>query len=55
MYMDMSQIWGLLGAIVGLAVIAVVIVNGGKTAQIISASGTAFSNAIKAASGVKAA
>ena len=54
MYMDMSQIWGLLAAIVGLAVIAVVIVNGGKTAQIITASGTAFSNAIKTATSVKA-
>jgi hypothetical protein len=55
MYMDMSQIWGLLGAIVGLAVIAVVIVNGGKTASIIKASGDAFAASIKAASGVKAA
>ena len=38
-----------LGAIVGLAVIAVVIINGDKTVQIISSASTSFVNAIHAA------
>jgi len=48
-YMDMSQIFGVLTAIVGLAVVAVVVINGKQTAQIVAASGTAFSSSIKAA------
>lgn len=39
----------ILGAIVGLAVIAVVIINGDKTVKIISSVGSAFTNAINAA------
>lgn len=48
-YMDMSQIFGVLTAIVGLAVVAVVVINGKQTTQIVAASGTAFSSAITAA------
>jgi uncharacterized protein YqgC (DUF456 family) len=47
--MDMSQIFGVMTAIVTLAIIAVAIVNGDKTAKIIGESGKAFSGAIKAA------
>jgi hypothetical protein len=47
--MDMSQIFGVLSSIVVLAIIAVAIINGDKTAKIIGSSGTAFSDAIKAA------
>ena len=49
MYMDMSQIFGVMSSIVVLAIIAVAVINGDKTAKIIGASGTAFSGAIKAA------
>lgn len=49
MYMDMSQIFGVMTSIVVLAIVAVAIINGDKTAKIIGTSGTAFSNAIKAA------
>lgn len=49
MGMDASSITGLAGAIVFLAIIAVAIINGGKTAQIISATGNAFIGSIKAA------
>ena len=48
-YMDMSQVFGVLAAIVGLAIVSVAIINGDKTAKIISSSGTAFANAITAA------
>lgn len=48
-YMDMSQIFGVLTAIVGLAVISVAIINGDKTAKIITSSGSAFANAINQA------
>lgn len=47
--MDMSQVFGIFTAIVTLAIIAVAIVNGDKTAKIISESGKAFVNAISAA------
>ncbi len=49
MSMDMSQIFGLGAAIIGLAVVAVVIINGKETAAVISAAGTAFVDAINAA------
>lgn len=49
MYMDMSQIFGVMTSIVILAIVAVAIINGDKTAKIIGTSGTAFANAIKAA------
>jgi hypothetical protein len=49
MSLDMSQIFGLGAAIIGLAVVAVVIINGKETAAVITASGNAFVNAIKAA------
>lgn len=49
MYLDLSQIFGVLTAIVTLAIVAVAIINGDKTAKIIGTSGTAFVNAIKAA------
>ena len=49
MTLDMSQIVGLGTSIVVLAIIAVAIINGDKTAKIIGASGTAFKDAINAA------
>jgi hypothetical protein len=49
MNMDMSQIFGVLTAIVGLAIVSVAIINGDKTANIIGTSGSAFSTAISAA------
>lgn len=49
MYMDMSQIFGVATAIVGLAIVSVAIINGDKTANIIAKSGAAFSDAIKTA------
>jgi hypothetical protein len=48
-YMDVSQIFGVLTAIVGLAVVSVAIINGDKTAKIIAESGKAFSSSINAA------
>lgn len=47
--MDASSITGLAASIVFLAIIAVAIINGGNTAKIITASGNAFTGAIKAA------
>ena len=49
MYMDMSQIFGVMTAIVGLAIVSVAIINGDKTAKIIADSGKAFSSSITAA------
>lgn len=49
MYLDMSQIFGVLTAIVTLAIVAVAIVNGDKTAKIIGAAGSNFTAAITAA------
>lgn len=49
MYMDMSQIFGVASSIVVLAIIAIAIINGDKTAKIIGASGGAFKDAITAA------
>lgn len=43
------EIIALAGAIVGVAALAVIITNGGKTAKVITASGNAFVNSIKAA------
>ena len=48
-YFDMSQIFGVLTAIVGLAVISVAIINGDKTAKILTSAGDAFTGSIKAA------
>jgi hypothetical protein len=48
-YMDVSQIFGVLTAIVGLAVVSVAIINGDKTAKIIAESGKAFGSSITAA------
>ena len=47
--MDTSQVFLVAGAIVGLAVIAVLIVNGDKTARVISATASAFTSSINAA------
>ena len=47
--MDVSQIFGVLTAIVGLAIVSVAIINGDKTAKIIADAGTAFSSSITAA------
>lgn len=49
MYMDMSQIFGVATSIVMLAIIAVAIINGDKTAKIIGQAGTSFIGAINAA------
>lgn len=49
MNMDTSQIFGVMTAIVGLAIVAVAIINGDKTAKIIAESGKAFSSSITAA------
>jgi hypothetical protein len=49
MYLDVSQIFGVMTAIVTLAIIAVAIVNGDKTAKIIGSAGTAFTSSITAA------
>lgn len=49
MSLDMSQIVGLGTAIVVLAIIAVAIINGDKTAKIFTAAGGAFAGSIKAA------
>lgn len=49
MYLDMSQIFGVMTSIVILAIVAVAIINGDKTAKIIGQSGTSFANAITAA------
>lgn len=43
------EIFGLLGAIVVLAGLSVAIIYGGKTAQVLTAAGSAFSGAIRAA------
>lgn len=51
MSMTISEILGVATAIVGLAVVAVVITNGGKTAAIIGSAGNAFAGSIKAATG----
>jgi len=48
-YMDMSQIFGVLTAIVGLAIVSVAIINGDEVAKIIGESGKAFSSSITAA------
>lgn len=44
-----SEVIGIFAAIVILAGVSVVIINGGKTAQVIGAGGKAFSDSIKAA------
>ena len=49
MSLDMSQIVGLGTSIVVLAIIAVAIINGDKTAKIFTAAGKAFSGSITAA------
>lgn len=49
MSLDISQIVALGTSIVVLAAISVAIINGGKTAQILTAAGGAFSGSINAA------
>jgi hypothetical protein len=44
-----SEVIGLAASIVGLATISILIINGGKTAQVIGATGKAFTDSIKAA------
>lgn len=44
-----AETFGLLGAIVGVAALAVIIVNGGKTAQVIGAFGKAFNDSLRTA------
>jgi Flp pilus assembly pilin Flp len=47
--MDTSQVFGVLTAIVGLAIVSVAIINGDKVAKIFTAGGSAFSQSITAA------
>lgn len=47
--MNFSEIIGLAGAIVVLAGVSVAIVNGDKTAKVISAGGKAFTDSLKVA------
>ena len=44
-----SEVIGIFAAIVGLATVSILIVNGGKTAQVIGSVGKAFTDSIKAA------
>lgn len=44
-----EQVIGIGAAIIGLATVSILIVNGGKTAQVIGAVGKAFTDSIKAA------
>jgi hypothetical protein len=46
-----NEIASVLVAVLVLAGITVAIVNGGQTASVLNASGSAFSNVIKAATG----
>jgi hypothetical protein len=47
--MRVDEIVGLGASIVALAMVSVAIINGDKTAKVIGAIGTTFSNSIKAA------
>lgn len=47
--MNTSEVIGLGAAIIGLATVSILIVNGGKTAQVVGAVGKAFVDSIKAA------
>jgi hypothetical protein len=49
MSLDLSQIFGVATAIVGLAIVSVAIINGDKTAKIIGSTGQAFTQSITAA------
>jgi len=47
--MAFDRVIGIFASIVTLAGISVLIINGGKTAKVIGATGKAFSDSIKAA------
>lgn len=47
--MNLDRIFNILGAIVTVALIAVVVQNGTKTAAVVTSFGNAFSGAINAA------
>lgn len=47
--MRTTEIFGLAGSIVALAMLSVAIIYGDKTAKVFSAAGDAFSKSIKAA------
>lgn len=47
--MNLDRIFNILGAIVTVAMVAVVVQNGSSTAQVITALGKGFSGAIDAA------
>lgn len=47
--MNLDRVFNIAGAIVTVALVAVVVQNGTKTAQVISALGNGFSGAINAA------
>lgn len=46
---SVAELFGLLGSIVVLAGVSIAVVNGGNTAKVIGAAGSAFTGAIKAA------
>lgn len=52
--MDMTQLFGLAGAVVVLAGLTVVIVNGGNTAKVIGSTASGFADVIRAATGAPA-
>lgn len=47
--MNLDRVFNILGAIVTVALVAVVVQNGTKTAQVIKSLGDGFANAINAA------
>lgn len=47
--MNLDRIFNILGAIVTVSLVAVVVQNGTRTAQVVKSLGDSFSNAINAA------
>ena len=47
--MAVERVIGVAASIVGLAVVSILIINGGNTAKVIGATGKAFSDSIRAA------
>lgn len=44
-----TEFFGLLGALVAVAALGLIITNGGKTSQVVKASGNAFTSMLRAA------
>ncbi len=49
--MNTNEIFGIMASIVTLAMLSVVVVNGGQVAKILDAGGDAFAASIEAATG----